>query len=277
VQPIFEGNLPAEWNRFREHYTLFFENGNRAYRGLLRLLNGIKIQVPEDNVVHLMAVASLRDFNEVVLLCGHGFGIGSAKIVRGFYERVVTVSYLSEHTNEIQAWIDYSAVNWNKLVKEGAVAAGIEDWIGAAQTEKIRKMFVQTRPKFSSTERRGVQPNWTKHSVPDLAKNVSAEMRSLYFNGFLSPTMYIHPTFIGLTQQIEFLEQGRVTVNMKIEDEEVRVSLGVAHGLLLQLYSVINRYFSLGQDSELKIFCDAFAACWPDAQREVVVADATPK
>jgi hypothetical protein len=102
-------------------------------------------------------------------------------------------------------------------------------------------------------------------------------MRSLYFNGFLSPTMYIHPTFIGLTQQIEFLGQGSVTVNVKIENEEVRVSLGVAHGLLLQLYSVINRYFSLGQDSELKTFCDEFAACWPDAQREVAAADAAPK
>ena len=223
---VIESDLSAPWEQFRNLNALFVKNANELYRGIRQLLQGIRIKVPEDNTIYCLAAASLRDFDEILVLAGHGFGIGASKILRGLYERTVILSYLSEHVDEVNLWIDYSNVNWSKLMREGEVAAGKADWLHPDDVEAITRRFEDTKSKFTQHNRRGVRPNWTQKSVPQLATEVSEELRRLYFNGFLSPTLFVHPTFVGLAMQFEFIATGVITVNRKIEDEEITVALG---------------------------------------------------
>jgi hypothetical protein len=42
-----------------------------------------------------------------MLLAGNGFGTGATKLMRAFYGRPVTLSYLATDTDQIQRFVDY--------------------------------------------------------------------------------------------------------------------------------------------------------------------------
>lgn len=52
----------------------------------------------------------MEDFNEVLLLCGNGYGIGAEKLIRGMYERAVTLVYLHQHPEYADDFLDYHKV-----------------------------------------------------------------------------------------------------------------------------------------------------------------------
>lgn len=250
--------MKGAWDRFSNDYAPFCQATHKLYRGLLAMMNGLRMDnVPADRAVSLLAIASLEDFNDVVLLSSMGHGIGAAKLLRPYYERVVTLSYLSANPKEVQNWIDYTDIHWHKLLVEGKIATGGRRWMPPEEEERIEKDFQATKEHFQQTDCRKcgttrLMGSWTKRGMPELAKNVSEHMRQMYFNGYLSPTLYIHSTFQALLTQIRFLDDGGVTLDAKTEQEEVHTALGVAHVLLLQTADVINNHFMLGQIEDLK-------------------------
>jgi len=259
MQPIFEGDVNGAWESFKKDHSPFCKATHTLYLGLLSMLNGLKMEhVPEDRAVSLLAFASLNDFNDVVLLCSMGHGTGAAKLLRSYFERVVTLSYLSANPKEVQDWIDYSDIHWHKLLVEGKVASD-GSWMSADEEQRIEKQFEATKARYQQTDCKKcatsrLMGSWTKKGMPELAKSVSDHMRRLYFNGYLSPTLYLHSSFQALTTQIQFLDGGRITLDLKTEQEEVKTALGIAHVLLLQTAEVINRHFKLGRGAELEAF-----------------------
>jgi hypothetical protein len=77
-----------------------------------------KIDKQEHHVIWLLAGSCLKEFEEILLLAGNGFGTGSVKLMRSFYERVATLSYLAAHPDEIQRFVAYSDIHWHKLLVE---------------------------------------------------------------------------------------------------------------------------------------------------------------
>jgi hypothetical protein len=263
MQPIFEVDMNGAWDGFTKAYAPFCEATHRLYRGLMTMLSGLKMEnVPADRAVSLLAIASLDDFNDVVLLCSMGRGFGAAKLLRPYYERVVTLSYLSANPDEVQDFIDYTDVHSHKILLEGRVASGRKDWMGE-DAERIEKAFDVVKARFQQTDCKKCRTtrlmnSWTKKGTPELAQCVSENMRMLYFNGFLLPTHYIHTTFEALVTQIRFLDNGGVTLDTRAEKEEAHKALGVAHVLLLQTADVINKHFVLGRIKDLEAWAKEF-------------------
>ena len=266
MQPIFEGDLKGFLGSLYKSVRAFLPSYPQALSRPLSHDERSKIEnVPADRAVSLLAIASLDDFNDVVLLCSMDHGIGAAKLLRPYYERVVTLSYLSANPTEVQDWIDYTDIHWHKLLVEGRVASGDKNWMGK-EAERIEKQFDATKARFLQTDCKKcgttrLMASWTKKGMPELAQHVGENMRHLYFNGFLSPTMYIHTTFEALTTQIRFLDDGGVTLDTKTEQEEVHSALGVSHVLLLQTAEVINRHFKLERIKDIELWAREFVEC----------------
>jgi hypothetical protein len=52
-----------------------------------------------------------------LLLCGNGYGISAEKLLRGMFERAVTLAYLHEHPSEEEKFRNYGKVSQHKLLK----------------------------------------------------------------------------------------------------------------------------------------------------------------
>jgi hypothetical protein len=225
---------------------------------------------PEDNTIYLLAAACLHEFNEIMLLATHMYGTGAVKLLRPLYERVVTLSYLAKNRGEVQQFIDYSDVHWNKLLEEAKRVFGAEvipkilsqkaaEAI-AANYEKNRARFLQTDCKKCGTTR--LQGSWTKKGTPELAGDVNNELRSLYFKAFLSPTLHIHTTFWGIVDQLKSSAGGKIGFNQEHEEESARDAMDIAHALMVQVLDVVNAYFKLDKDSVVKQRAGEWAQAW---------------
>jgi hypothetical protein len=76
----------------------------------------VRITAAADDIVFLLARAAFEDYCELWILAGNGYGIGTYKILRGLYEKVVTLGDLVRHPPDIQRSHDYAIVQQRRLM-----------------------------------------------------------------------------------------------------------------------------------------------------------------
>ena len=119
---------PTEQRRFAESHSLFFElfpNLQAAMKAVF--IREITSRSRADFVVFYLGRLCAEDFNEILLLCGNGYGTGALKLLRGMYERVVTGRHLHAHPEEVDDFLNFYWVNAFRL------ARAIEDVFGKDQ------------------------------------------------------------------------------------------------------------------------------------------------
>jgi hypothetical protein len=75
-----------------------------------------KFSEPIDKFVLMFGRVCVEDFFEILLCCGNGNGQAAQKLLRGLYERAVTLRYLREHPEEIEDFLDFYHVTQRKLM-----------------------------------------------------------------------------------------------------------------------------------------------------------------
>jgi hypothetical protein len=87
-----------EWEHFASKHEAMVEAVTAAHRTTLGLLQSAqaKTESPEQKTILALGLARLKEFEEIVRLCGNGYGSGANKLLRTFFERVTTVGYLGK-------------------------------------------------------------------------------------------------------------------------------------------------------------------------------------
>ena len=117
------------------------------------------------------------EFQEILLLCGNGFGSGAQKLLRGLYERAITAHYLHEHPDAAELYIHFSDVhNYRRLhmwreVEKSADPKLEEDFQNAKiKYEEVKEKYQISVCKKCGTKR--VNQTWTKLDFVSMAKGV---------------------------------------------------------------------------------------------------------
>jgi len=265
VPSILETNALGAWSRFIEAHTEEVALAKHLFQAAEDLLRLVSADDTPKRILTTIAMSILQDFDEVLAMWALGFGGGATKLVRPLYEKALTFSYLAAHPEETADFVDYSSVHWNKIMLEGDVASeeGV-NWIPEEERVTIAENYAAVRDRFRTTDCRRcgtLKPmgSWTKKSGPELAAAVHPAMRKMYFNGFLSPTMVIHPTFTAMATQVRIVD-GVFTFNREVLAEDNAVAFGVATAALVATIHAMNDFFQLGQDETVGEAIRHFAA-----------------
>src|ERR1039457_230928 len=123
-----------EWQHFASKHEATVEAVTAAHKATLGLLQSAqaKTESPEQKTILALGLACLKEFEEILLLCGNGYGSGANKLLRTFFERVTTLGYLAKHPDKVQQFIDYTPVHWHKLLTE---ARNKHDQVGLSEEE----------------------------------------------------------------------------------------------------------------------------------------------
>ena len=129
---------------------------------------------PADRTIYMLARTCAEDLQEILLLCGNGYGIGAEKLLRGMYERAVTVVYLHEHPEEAQNFLDYHKVADHKMLVAVENSMGT-DVFSAKQKDKIEREFQEVRERFLVTDcgtcdTRRLNHTWSKLDFVGMAR-----------------------------------------------------------------------------------------------------------
>lgn len=75
------------------------------------------MKAPIDKFVYFYGNLVAEDFMELFLMAVNGYGFGAMKLLRSMYEHTVTLKYLHNHPDELQAFFDFDRVQQYKLMK----------------------------------------------------------------------------------------------------------------------------------------------------------------
>jgi Family of unknown function (DUF5677) len=142
--------FPERWTAFNKRNAAFV---SECYPGLVltseKLLNRrISIKTMADDIVFLLGRTAFEDYCELWVLAGNAYGVGAFKILRGLYEKVVTLGYLVRQPAEIQRFCDYEIVQkrrlMNRVKKIRICGLAFRRW----HTKRLKKRMRRSRSSF---------------------------------------------------------------------------------------------------------------------------------
>lgn len=247
-----------EWQYFAEKNQGLLDAVRGTHEALLGLLKSAqaKTESEEQKTILALGLACLKEFEEILLLCGNGYGSGANKLLRTFFERVTTLGYLAKHVDKVQQFIDYKPVHWHKLLTE---ARKKHEKVGLSEDEiaEVERSFERVKGEYRDACRKcgleRIQGSWTQKPLPDMAEDVDKDLRRMCFNAFLAPTFLIHATYFGMMRAADVSEDGKINFFGRDKEREMaRDTLSNAHLLLISMGIMLNTFFVLEADVVLE-------------------------
>lgn len=228
-----------EWHNFERRHPEFINRFHDLVKAIPRAFPTIHLAEPADRTIYFLARTCAEDFQEILLLCGNGYGIGAEKLLRGMYERAVTAAYLHEHPEEAQNFLDYEKVSQHKMLKivEDSLST---DVFRLEQKEKIERNFQEVKERFMITDckickTQRLNHTWSKLDFVSMARE-SGELWKLivpaYYWGLREGHSTVGSIFSRLDAGAAIADQGLV-FGGESQPERADHALLTAHHILL--------------------------------------------
>jgi len=246
--PIYATFLnDGEWKSFSERHQEFL----KLFPNLIKAMNIAFVRKqtgPSIDVVILsLGRLCLEEFMEILLLCGHGYGVAATRTIRGMYERAVTAEYLHDNPGEVEAFLNYHHVSEYKLLKQIQTTMG-NNVLSPAQTKQIEENYQNHKAQFMVTDCKkcetfGVNHNWSKLDFVSMAGKTS--LGKLIVPDYYLPTKQIHSTIGAVFSRLEFGQDEGLVFQEAAQREEADEALMAAHVLMLSVLELQKNHFNL--------------------------------
>lgn len=240
---------PEEWESFLQRNGRFIE--------LFPHLNhAVEIAFTRDFVapeiidlfIMMFGRLCFEDFTEILVCCGNGSGVAGSKLLRTFYERTVTVSYINEHPEEMSDFLDYHAVAQKKLFYSLQEIFGKDHMpIGSEQKmladfNKVKERFMITACEKCGTKR--LNHTWSKLDFVSMAKTTGA-LGQMINQAYYVPMRRTHSTVAAMLERFEVGRAGAVGFNPDAQRRCADMTLMTAHHVMLEVLKIQTRRFAL--------------------------------
>lgn len=264
--------FPEEWVDLKKRNPDFFRIVPALTATIQKLFGRSQmLQGPADKVIFNLGNVCAEDFLEVLLLCANGYGIGGMKILRGLYERAVTVGYLVNNPSETEAFLAYGDVQRGKQLNHARKVFDMKSLLRPELIQEIDEEYRAAKPKFQEPwcEKCGTtrdMASWTKLSTEALAHKANPPgtkkgIEQLYLMCYFDPTMQAHATVFSIIGRLDPNKEG-ASFDPGPQREKADVTVMSAHNVLLAVMEMQNRYFTLGMDDEIEARRQDFQAAW---------------
>jgi hypothetical protein len=211
-----------------------------------------------DKFVYFFGRIVLEDFMEITLVCYHGYGVAASKLVRSMYEYAITLRYLREHPDEAETFLAYHLVQQEKLIARLIETFG-EDILEAEFVADARRRAADVKEDFMVPvcEHPGAKlrlnHTWNKLDFVAMAKK-AGDLGKLIVPGYYMPLRHAHPTFGGLTERLEIVDD-HMSLKAEAQPEIADRSLMTAHNCILDALNVQSEHFKIKELEDVMQVC----------------------
>lgn len=237
---------PREVAAFAERNRRFL----RAIDNLNVALNAvISRDIPEIDaagaVVFFLGRRCVEDFEEILLLCVHGYSGGASVLLRSMYERAVTASFIHQNTDAVANFIEYDWVRRRKLLRAieampdapAELTENVEEL--EAQYQRVRERFLVTDCAKCGTRR--LNHTWSKTDFVTMASQ-SPRLGRLVIPAYYLPLGHAHSTLISATSRVKS-EGSSLSRVVEPDHNEADMVLSTAHAIVLLVLAVLIEHF----------------------------------
>ncbi len=268
---------PKRWQAFAKSHSEFLLRIPRLVDLANKTFNRAwETKEPLDRIVLTLGVMCWEDWEEILTLGANGYGFGCLKILRGMYERLVTISHLRRHPNEVESFIDWHYMADYKVSRELFDVLG-KDKVSADKLDEKKKLRDSVKDKFmracTMKDCKNQIPmfSWSSSDLVSMAKGDKG-LASLVGICYYIPMTETHPSVRAMMSRMAENAEGGVTLSNRTEKAADWASKVVcaAHNLTVQNLNIQQLHFKeLEQyDPELRSCFDDFKACWGEARDE---------
>jgi len=247
-----------EWRDFEKRNALFLERFPRLEQAITTAFTrDAHFSEPIDKFVLMFGRVCVKDFFEILLCCGNGSGHAAQKLLRGLYERAVTLRYLHEHPEEIENFLDYYHVSQRKLMIacENSMGKGTFSPEQAAEIErefeKVKDKFMVTDFKKCGTER--LNHTWSTLDFVAMANQTAPA--KLTVPGYFIPLRQAHATVASMVSRMTASENDGISFADTAQRKEADQVLRVSHNIFLNVLRVQEEHFKVPGLNELNEIC----------------------
>jgi hypothetical protein len=259
---------PEEWQAFEERNSLFIELFPHLHAAVEQAFTRDFV-APEivDLFVMMYGRLCFEDFTEILVCCGNGSGIAASKLLRTFYERAVTISYLDDHPEEMSTFMDYHAVAQKKLfysLKEifGAdrMPPGSEKTT-IAEFNKVKNKFMITLCEECGTQR--LNHTWSKLDFVAMAR--TTPLWPMINQAYYVPMRRTHTTVAALLERMHEGATGAIGFNPDAQRKSSDMTLMTAHHIMLVILKIqVKRFASPGLEEKVDQCYEDWLRIWKD-------------
>lgn len=266
--------FPNEWHSFFQRHPSWPTVLKNLHQILEQVfIRDVELKTRAEKITFFMGRLCAEDFNEVFLLAANGYGFGSLKILRGLYERVVTMAYISTNQDEATSFLEYHYIHRGRLLHHAESFFGnMEDYIDKAEVAEAKSDFLKHQDKFMQTKckkckTKNLMHSWSKLDLASMAKKTGLD--TLYFPGYYYPTLQAHATTASMIYRLKSSEGNPISFDEGSQPDAADRSLIVAHNLIVRVVHIQNEFFELNLSKELELLSADFKVIWGrDANRE---------
>jgi hypothetical protein len=237
-----------EWEDFRKRHTFFLERFHHI-NDLIELTFTRVMQESEliERFVMLYGRLCVEDFFEIMLCCANGYGYGGLKLLRGFYEKAVTLEYLNDNPNELNSFLDYRFVSEHKILQSVNEVFG-PNQLPPVYEEEVKRNFARVKDQYLITScpkcaTKRVNISWTKLSFPAMAQRTRV-LGKLVHSAYYIPMRHTHSTGSSLIERLH-TDQGIFGFNPGPQRHQADSALLEAHTIILEVLLVQQKRFNL--------------------------------
>ena len=263
--------FPDECRNFDERHPLWNEMMGNLVRALNLAFTRVEVMKGSaDKFVYFFGRIILEDFMEVALVCYHGYGVAASKLVRSMYEFTVTLRYLHEHPDEADTFLAYHLVQQDKLTSRLIETFG-ESILPAELIAEIKRKAAEVKEDFMIPvcdhpgSKMRLNHTWNKLDFVAMAKK-AGEIGRLIVPGYYFPLRHAHPTFGGLTDRLEIVNE-QMSLKGDAQPEIADRSLMTAQNCILDALKVQSEHFKIeGLEDAIQVCYRDFVRVWsPDS------------
>ena len=159
----------------------------------------VRITEVADDIVFLLARAAFEDYCELWILAGNGYGIGAYKLLRGLYEKVVTLGYLVRHPPHFQRFHDYAIVQQCRLMNRVKADPHMRAKFPPDAYQEIENAYARIKDQFVDAGGRSL--SWTPLDTYSMAMQAGYELDQVSVTAYVVPNLKIHATVSDLADR----------------------------------------------------------------------------
>jgi hypothetical protein len=191
----------------------FFDRNPKFYSAFERLMTltnkcfgrSFKPKNRVEDLCFSLGQACRQDFLEILFLAANGYGTAASKLLRGLYERAVTVAYISKHPEKAERFVRFAAIQEYKAMNAALLVSSEEDFNTAMKpqtADSIRNNYETVKPEFQVTRckqcgNKGTAFSWDI-DMASMVREVGEPYTRYYLGAYVIPNFNIHATLASM-------------------------------------------------------------------------------
>lgn len=191
--------------------------------------------------------------------------LGGMKLLRGLYERAVTLGYIAKNPEKATAFLEYHHVHVGKQFNHAARFLDMKEYFSSDMIEQINKSYQEAKLKYQEVtcKKCGTSKtrfSWSELDLPGMAKE--AGLDGLYRECYYEPTLQAHSTVSSLFARLSIDDNGLLIFNGCAQHDWTDLTLIAAHNVILQVIETVNNHFKLNMEKQVQERIQDFKIVW---------------